>query len=32
MIGGVVGVVLHYMRFGPKRVNDDSARGDSHER
>ena len=26
MVGGVVGVVLHYMRFGPKRVEEQEAR------
>jgi formate dehydrogenase iron-sulfur subunit len=26
MVGGLVGIVLHFMRFGPKRVNDDAPR------
>ena len=23
MIGGLIGVTMHYLRFGPKRVKDD---------
>jgi hypothetical protein len=26
MIGGLLGVVLHYMRFGPKRVEEQEER------
>ena len=27
MIGGLVGVTLHYLRYGPKQVRDDPSRG-----
>ena len=29
MIGGLIGVTLHYLRFGPKRVKDDYPGGAS---
>ena len=25
MIGGIIGTALHYLRFGPKRVDDGAA-------
>jgi hypothetical protein len=33
MLGGIIGVTLHYLRFGPKVVDDDRGKnGDGHER
>jgi formate dehydrogenase iron-sulfur subunit len=28
IIGGIVGVVVHYLRYGPKIVPEDSTKGD----
>jgi formate dehydrogenase iron-sulfur subunit len=33
IVGGIIGVTLHYLRFGPKVVDDDRGKnGDGHER
>ncbi len=31
MVGGLIGVTLHYLRFGPKRVHSDRPEGEDHQ-
>jgi hypothetical protein len=30
MIGGILGVTMHYLKFGPKQVHDPDARTGDH--
>jgi hypothetical protein len=31
MLGGIVGVTLHYLRFGPKQIDASKPDGPKHE-